>query len=89
MPRPEAFFAVTLPSGERLLHRMATNPRKHPLHFGREVLATLLGAPQRADWKNCLPKLTVGGADLATLEGGLADALKQKFGPYDPVCPPC
>ena len=23
MPRPEAFFAVTLPSGERLLHRMA------------------------------------------------------------------
>ena len=79
MPRPEAFFAVTLPSGERLLHRMATNPRKHPLHFGREVLATLLGAPQRADWKNCLRRSSPSRAPTpaTTLEGGLADALKQ------------
>ena len=27
------------PPGVQLLHRMATNQRKHPLQFGREVVA--------------------------------------------------
>jgi hypothetical protein len=26
---------------------------RHPLGYGREVLAELAGAPHRADWKNC------------------------------------
>merc|ERR1740124_1976412 len=37
METAEPFFRVELPSGEHLLHRMATNTRKHPLQFGREV----------------------------------------------------
>lgn len=26
---------------------------KHPLTFGREVLAELVGKPERADWRSC------------------------------------
>lgn len=26
---------------------------RHPLGYGREVLAELAGVPQRADWKAC------------------------------------
>ena len=43
LPVAEPFFSATLPNGETLLHKMRTNPRKHPLQFGREAVATLLG----------------------------------------------
>ena len=26
---------------------------RHPMQFGRQVVAKLLGAPERADWKEC------------------------------------
>lgn len=57
---PEPFFSVTLPSGETLLHRMATSARRHPLQFGREVVAGILGNARRADWKLCLPQPAPG-----------------------------
>lgn len=42
MPKPEPFFRVELPDGSQLLHRMTTNPRKHPLQFGRQVASAAL-----------------------------------------------
>ncbi|KAK9863158.1 hypothetical protein WJX84_000744 [Apatococcus fuscideae] len=46
------FFSVLLPDGSRLLHPIPRS-EKHPISFGREVLAHLLGEPTRADWKKC------------------------------------
>ena len=43
---PEPFFAVTLPEGETLLHRLRNNPRKHPLHFGREGAPDAVSHPR-------------------------------------------
>ncbi|KAJ7531546.1 hypothetical protein O6H91_14G048500 [Diphasiastrum complanatum] len=50
------YFYVELPDGTMLVHPIA--PReKMPMQFGREVLSTLLGVPERADWRSCaLPK---------------------------------
>lgn len=86
MPTPEPFFCVELADGVKLLHRMASNPRKHPLHFGREVVAALIGSPQRADWKTCVPKPPPGGK-LTTqeLEAQLCQGFKAVFEPYDPA----
>lgn len=83
---PEPFFAVTLPSGQILLHRLVTNPRRHPLQFGREVVAALLGNPRRADWKVCLPAPAPGErASTQELEARAADDFKACFAPYDPA----
>lgn len=82
---PEPFFAATLPSGETLLHRLRTNPRKHPLQFGREVCARLLGNPRLADWKTCLPCPAPGEhATTQELEQRMADDFKAAFGAYEP-----
>jgi hypothetical protein len=82
---PEPFFAATLPSGEILLHKHATNPRRHPLQFGREVVAGILGNPSRADWKLCLPKPAPGErASTAELEARGANDFKEAFARYDP-----
>lgn len=83
---PEPFFAATLPSGEVLLHRIRSNPRKHPLQFGREVVANMLGNPRRADWKMCLPQ-PAPGERISTeqLEARGADEFKQAFAPFDPT----
>ena len=86
METAEPFFRVELPSGEHLLHRMAANPRKHPLQFGREVVANILGQPQLSDWKNCLPKPTperLGTEEQ--LEGLAAEEFKAAFAPFDPM----
>lgn len=82
---PEPFFAVSLPSGETLLHRIASVSRKHPLHFGREVIASMLGNPRRADWKVCLPVPAPGErASTAELEGRDALEFKRMFEKFDP-----
>ena len=82
----EPYFHVRLPSGEQLLHRMATNPRRHPLHFGREVCASLLGRPQRADWKVCMPDpASAGGGTVADCEARICEAFKSRFAAYDPA----
>ncbi|KAH7619036.1 hypothetical protein Ndes2526B_g05985 [Nannochloris sp. 'desiccata'] len=46
------YFVAFLPDGSRLVHPIAYGER-HPLNFGREVLAELAGVPHRADWKEC------------------------------------
>lgn len=83
---PEPFFAATLPSGETLLHRLRANPRKHPLQFGREACARLLGNPRLADWKNCLPVPAPGErASTQELEQRMADDFKAAFAAFDPT----
>ena len=83
---PEPFFAATLPSGETLLHRIRSNPRKHPLQFGRETVAAMLGNPRRADWKNCLPTPAPGEhSSTKELEGRMASDFKQAFAAFDPA----
>lgn len=46
------YFCAILPDGSRLVHPISYGER-HPLSFGREVLADLMGTPERADWKMC------------------------------------
>jgi diadenosine tetraphosphate (Ap4A) HIT family hydrolase len=46
------YFCAILPDGSRLVHPLSYGER-HPLSFGREVLAGLAGAPERSDWKAC------------------------------------
>lgn len=83
---PEPFFAATLPSGETLLHRLRTSSRRHPLHFGREVVATMLGNPRRADWKHCLPVPAPGEhASTQELELRVSEDFKNAFSKYDPT----
>lgn len=82
---PEPFFAATLPSGETLLHLHRTNPRRHPLQFGREVVAALLGNPDRADWKKCMPQPAPGErASTVELEARGASEFKRCFAPFEP-----
>ena len=57
-----------------LLHKVPPRQR-HPLNFCREAVATLLGMPERADWKDCA--LTVDE------ETQMAGAFKKIFAPYD------
>jgi len=85
LPTPEPFFAVELPSGETLLHRLATNQRRHPLQFGREVIAKLIGKPERSDWKRCLPQEQPGGPPLGELERELASSFQEAFAPFAPT----
>ncbi|KAL1523613.1 hypothetical protein AB1Y20_018549 [Prymnesium parvum] len=89
LPSPEPFFRVELPDGSQLLHRMATNQRKHPLQFGRQerpsflVVAAMLGKPERADWKLCLPKAQEGRS-VRDLEETLAQDLKALVAESEP-----
>ena len=46
------YFVAVLPDGSRLVHPIVFGER-HPLVYGREVLAELAGVPERADWKEC------------------------------------
>eukprot|EP00316_Scyphosphaera_apsteinii_P000966 CAMPEP_0119317038 /NCGR_PEP_ID=MMETSP1333-20130426/41708_1 /TAXON_ID=418940 /ORGANISM="Scyphosphaera apsteinii, Strain RCC1455" /LENGTH=536 /DNA_ID=CAMNT_0007322853 /DNA_START=17 /DNA_END=1627 /DNA_ORIENTATION=+ len=82
--KPEPFLYFELPSGEGLLHRHASNPRKHPLQFAREAVATVLGTPRKADWKICMP-CPVPGATVAEQEQMMADELKAAFASFDPT----
>ena len=69
-----------------LLHRLRANPRKHPLQFGREACARLLGNPRLADWKNCLPVPAPGErASTQELEQRMADDFKAAFAAFDPT----
>ena len=63
---------------------MATNQRKHPLQFGREVVAGLLGMPSRADWKVCMPRGAAGAA-VQQLETQATEEFKAAFAPFDPA----
>ncbi|EJD53148.1 hypothetical protein AURDEDRAFT_81386, partial [Auricularia subglabra TFB-10046 SS5] len=49
----ENFFRVDLPDGRRMVHLLRHGSGPFNLQFGRGVLATLLGWPERVDWKAC------------------------------------
>ncbi|CAK9881409.1 unnamed protein product [Sphagnum jensenii] len=68
------FFFVELPEGTILAHRLAPG-EKLPMQFGREVMASLLGTPERGDWKAC--KLDVEE------ETSMADRFKEQFQSFD------
>jgi len=68
------YFCAILPDGSRLVHPIQYGER-HPLSFGRDVLATLMGTPERADWKLC----KVSAQD----ETENAEKFKSNFKPYD------
>jgi len=70
------FLCVTLPDGNRLVHAIVSGER-HPMSFGREVAADLLGQSSRADWNEC--KLPSQEA-----EEGAVNAFKKRFEAFDP-----
>ncbi len=69
------YFSAILPDGSRLVHPLSYGER-HPLSFGREVLATIAGVPQRADWKVCK-------MDGQTEEEAACAAFKTEFKRFD------
>jgi hypothetical protein len=72
------------PSARRLC--CVRSPRRHPLHFGREAIARLLGNPRLADWKTCLPCPAPGErASTEELEKRMADDFREAFAAYDPA----
>ncbi|EFJ14443.1 hypothetical protein SELMODRAFT_445909 [Selaginella moellendorffii] len=70
------YFVVELPDGTTLAHPCAAG-EKMPMQFGREVLAGLLGTPEKTDWKAC--KLTKDE------ETKLVEDFKQQFQAFDPM----
>lgn len=70
------YFQALLPDGSRLVHPIAYGER-HPLNFGREVLAALAGCPERADWKAC--------AVPVDEERARTERFKAEFKAFDPM----
>ena len=70
----QEYFCATLPDGRSLLHLLQRQER-HPMNFGRDVVASLCGAPERGDWRVC-------GRDHDG-EEKLAEEFKQRFQPFD------
>lgn len=68
------YFCAILPDGSRLIHPIAYGER-HPLSFGRDVLASLAKVPERADWKLCKV------SEQEEIEN--TEQFKTKFKPYD------
>jgi hypothetical protein len=64
---------VTLPNNNVLLHLI--KGKGHPVDFMRKVCASMLGKPERADWKAC-------AMDSEAMEG-CVEAFKALFKPYD------
>lgn len=47
-----SFFKIELPNGKSLVHII--RPKEYfNLQFGRCITATVLGHPEREDWKSC------------------------------------
>ncbi|EKX45757.1 hypothetical protein GUITHDRAFT_108214 [Guillardia theta CCMP2712] len=66
--------------GNSLNIKFVQNPQvpqgsRHPLNFAREVVARLLGMPERADWKDCALSIED--------EKRMAENFKKLFEPYD------
>ncbi|PNW80996.1 hypothetical protein CHLRE_07g338700v5 [Chlamydomonas reinhardtii] len=68
------YFMALLPDGSRLVRPLMRGER-WPMALGREVLADLAGAPERASWKAC--------ALTPEEEAGRVERFKQLFKPYD------
>lgn len=73
----ENFFRVDLPDGRMMVHLLRQGSAPFNLQFGRGVLATLLGWPERVDWKAC--------AQTEEEERADAQAFKKALAPLDPM----
>jgi len=62
------YVAIELPDGSTLLHVLARGER-HQMQFCREALACALGAPERADWKQCLLSAEETASNVDELKG--------------------
>ncbi|KAI0347740.1 hypothetical protein BDW22DRAFT_15436 [Trametopsis cervina] len=51
-PGDRGYFKVDLPDGRRMVHWLKDGV-PFGVQFGRQVLVTLLGMPERFDWKEC------------------------------------
>lgn len=69
------YFLGILPDGSGLVHPIAREER-WPMNLGREILADLAGAPERADWKKC-------PAATPELELENTEKFKALLKPYD------
>ncbi len=72
----DEYFSATLPDGTVLVHYIKRG-EKHPMNFGREVVAELLGNPSLADWKKCVAE---GGQAEETER---IERFKELFKEYD------
>ncbi|KAL3157811.1 hypothetical protein ABBQ32_012233 [Trebouxia sp. C0010 RCD-2024] len=70
------YFLAILPDGSSLVHCISREER-HPLDFGRLVVAQLAGTPDKADWKSCQVDRPA--------EQARTEAFKALFQPYDVV----
>lgn len=68
------YFIAFLPDGSKLVHPILYGER-HPLNYGREVLAELVGAPQKSDWKAC--------SMSSEEEKKKVESFKKVFAPFD------
>ncbi|KAI0071557.1 nuclear protein [Panus rudis PR-1116 ss-1] len=73
---PRGYFRISLPDGRRLVHFMKDGVPFN-IQFGRQVLAGLLGVPERFDWKTCIQTEDEDRAD--------AERFKEAFTQYDPT----
>ncbi|TRM59290.1 CwfJ C-terminus 1-domain-containing protein-like protein [Schizophyllum amplum] len=71
-----SYFRVDLPDGRKMVHLIKDHV-PFSLQFGRQVLSTLLGAPERMEWQACLLSDEEDTAD--------AQAFKEAFAPFNPV----
>ncbi|CAL1705644.1 unnamed protein product [Somion occarium] len=70
------YFRVDLPDGRRLVHWMRDGV-PFSVQFGRHVLVSLLGMPERFDWKECVQSEEEDKAD--------AESFKAAFAKFDPT----
>ncbi|KAF9077200.1 CwfJ C-terminus 1-domain-containing protein-like protein [Rhodocollybia butyracea] len=69
------YFRVDLPDGRKMVHLMKPNV-PFSIQFGRQVLVSLLGTPERLDWKACMLSEEEDKAD--------AQSFKTAFAPFVP-----
>ncbi|CAA7271593.1 unnamed protein product [Cyclocybe aegerita] len=70
-----SYFKVDLPDGRKMVHLLKDHV-PFGIQFGRQVLVTLLGTPDRLDWKACMLSEEEDKAD--------AQAFKTAFAPFNP-----
>ncbi|OJA10208.1 hypothetical protein AZE42_05129 [Rhizopogon vesiculosus] len=70
-----SYFRVDLPDGKTLVHLIEEHA-PFGVQFGRQVLADMLGIPDRVDWKACMLPQEEDKADV--------EAFKAAFASFDP-----
>lgn len=68
------YFRMELPNGQSLVHLLRPKERFN-LQFGRLVIASVLGSPEREDWKAC--------SQTEEEEKACAAQFKEAFKPFD------